>query len=165
MLALSLEQNCQMMWSKQVTQWRSHFFPCFLINTFSWSVDSSQIHFCPYVILSRLPQPAAREVGCFSSAARGTPSSLKKPTELLGPGDLPLLRSFSLQQFLLRFPRVGHSALPASLCDLSSPRMSCPEGHQPPSKASDSPCSGGGWNQFILCWSTTLLIRNKKQFN
>lgn len=81
MLALSLEQNCQMMWSKQVTQWGSRFFLWFLITAFSWSVDSSQIHFCPYVVLSWLPQPTPGEA---PAAPRGTPSSLKNPQNCWG---------------------------------------------------------------------------------
>lgn len=122
-------------------------------------MDSPQIHFSPDIIVYQLLQAASGEAVSISSAPRGTPSSMKNPDCCWG---LEIYHSLGpFQQFLLRSPKVGHFTLSASLCDLSSPRISCPEGHQHFSKTSDSTCNGGGWNYFILCWSTTLLI----QFN
>lgn len=85
-------------------------FLCFLINTFNWSVDSPQIHFCPDIIVYQLLQAASGEVVSISPAPRGTPSSMKNPQSCWG---LEIYHSLGLfQQFLLRswgYPKWGTS--------------------------------------------------------
>jgi len=88
-------------------QQESHFCPCFSINAFRWRVVSSQIHFCPYRMLSQFPQPTAGEAGCGSSPPKGTPSSRKIPQNCWGLEIPCSLGPFLFSRFSWGSPNLG----------------------------------------------------------
>lgn len=153
MLALSPQQNCQRMWSKQITQRGSCCFPCPLKYTFSCSVDSTNSSPSTH-------NPALAPSACcwrswlMGSVRMGNPKT---------PQNYWDLETFSSsgpsQQFPLRFPRLGHSALSASLCDLSSPECLVLKDIN-----LHIPLTGSRLKPMYPVVEPTLLIQKTKQF-